>query len=587
MKIIHGNQLLIAVPVILILAAVPIFGSVYAVSFLFSVLIFYILAASWDWVAGEMGYINLGHYVFYGVGAYLFSLSLVSGIPIWLSILIALVVTGVVGLLIAFPLFRLRGDYFAFATLALLPLFELIASNLTSITNGVDGIILPAANILTRAYYLAVVLCAVTFLTTLWLTKRRFGYELRSIRNDESMAEMVGVRITPVKVLVLGLSASFAALAGAIQAWQLNYIDPRTVFGLDIALVPIAMALFGGSGLRWGPVVGVVILAFIQQWLLINLQFLHVAVFGLIILLIGRFMPGGLLRATWLKRIPALNPLTREHHEFVVQDALIAAPAGAKLPLVRAAASDKAGPVLECRNVRMEFGGNIAVNDVSLVVQPGEIVGLIGPNGSGKTTLFNCISRVLTPTAGTIRLDGRGLAALRRDEIAQLGVGRTNQIPRPFGDLTVRENVAVPLMHGKGCLEPREALSRAASFISYVGLANRIDDRADALSLQEKKALEFARAIATRPRLLLVDEVASGLTPVEIDRFVEHIRGIRDDFGITVIWVEHIFSALAKVVDRVVVLEQGTLIADGPLESVIQDQRVLDTYLGSALREVA
>jgi branched-chain amino acid transport system permease protein len=235
----------------------------------------------------------------------------------------------------------------------------------------------------------------------------------------------------------------------------------------------------------------------------------------------------------------------------------------------------------------MEFGGNIAVNDVSLVVQPGEIVGLIGPNGSGKTTLFNCISRVLTPTAGTIRLDGHSLAALRRDEIAQLGVGRTNQIPRPFGDLTVRENVAVPLMHGKGGLEPRVALAQAANFISYVGLAKRIDDRADALSLQEKKALEFARAIATRPRLLLVDEVASGLTPAEIDRFVEHIRGIRDDFGITVIWVEHIFSALAKVVDRVVVLEQGTLIADGPLESVIQDQRVLDTYLGSALREVA
>jgi len=174
-----------------------------------------------------------------------------------------------------------------------------------------------------------------------------------------------------------------------------------------------------------------------------------------------------------------------------------------------------------------------------------------------------------------------------RDQVAHLGVGRTYQIPRPFGDLTVQENIAVPLMFGAERIKPREALAQAREFVAYAELESRMTDRADALSLQEKKALEFARALACKPRVLLVDEVASGLTPAEIRRFVGHIRDMRDRYGLTVIWVEHIFSALAQVVDRVVVLEQGTLIADGTLDEVVADERVLRTYLGGATLKAA
>ena len=180
-------------------------------------------------------------------------------------------------------------------------------------------------------------------------------------------------------------------------------------------------------------------------------------------------------------------------------------------------------------------------------------------------------------TANEIDLHG-----LRRDQVAHLGVGRTYQIPRPFGDLTVQENIAVPLMFGETPLKPREALRQAREFVAYAELDSRLTDRADALSPQDKKALEFARALACKPKLLLVDEVASGLTPAEIRRFVGHLRHVRDRFGITVIWVEHIFSALAQVVDRVVVLEQGLVLADGSLEDVVRDERVLRTYLGGA-----
>ena len=571
------------------LAAVPFGGNAYWTTFVFSVLLAYIVAQSWDWVAGEMGYVNLGHYVFFGVGAYAFAVPLVAGWPLLAAFAFAVGFTALIALLLAVPLFRLRGDYFAFATLALLPLAEVLAYNLTGITNGGDGIVLPVARVLRWAYLLALAGCVAAFAVSLALAPSRFGFALKAIRNDEQVAETMGVRTAPVKRNVLMLSAAFAALAGALQAWQLSYIDPPTVFGLNVALAAVAMVLFAGSGLRYGPLVGVVLLAGMQQWLLVTIKGFQAAIYGLTILLIGRFMPGGFLRAQWVRKVPLARALGREHHELIGEAQAPAATPGssdATLPLVRHAA-DRGTPLIELQGLRMQFGGNVAVDDVSLRITQGEIVGLIGPNGSGKTTLFNCISHVHVPTAGRVLFDGRDLTRASRDRIARLGVGRTYQIPRPFGDLTVQENIAIPLMFGEAPLAPRQAMRDARAFVAYAELTPRLVTRADALSLQEKKALEFARALATRPRLLLLDEVASGLTPAEVRRFVEHIRHVRDRFGITVIWVEHVFSALEQVVDRVVALEQGSVIADGALAAVVKDERVLRSYLGSAARPLA
>lgn len=565
------------------LASLPFLGNAYLTTIGFTMLIAFILGQSWDWVAGEMGYVNLGHYCFYGIGAYAFAILLVGHWPLWVAIGFAVVVTALAALLISVPLFRLHGDYFAFATLALLPLVEVLAYNLTPITNGADGIVLPVAQVLQPAYLIALGVCVLTFVVTLRINTSRFGYALKSIRNDEQVAETVGVRIAPVKRSVLVLSAAFGAAAGAVQAWQMSYIDPATVFGLNVALVPVAMVLFAGSGLRWGPLVGVLVLATLQQWLLVSVKGFQATLYGLIVLLIGRFMPGGFLRARWVQNVPLLRALAREHHEYMGEsDAGTPAAAPAHdLPLPRHGNLGGA-PLIQLEQVRMQFGGNVAVNDVSLRIQPGEIVGLIGPNGSGKTTLFNCISRVYTPTAGRVLFAGQDLKHCSRDQIARLGVGRTYQIPRPFGDLTVQENIAIPLMFNEQPLSPRDAMREARAFIEYAELGHRLRERADSLSVQEKKALEFARALACKPRLLLVDEVASGLTPAEVQRFVEHIRHVRDRYGMTVIWVEHIFSALEKVVDRVIALEQGSLIADGPLAEVVRNERVLSTYLGSA-----
>jgi branched-chain amino acid transport system permease protein len=244
--------------------------------------------------------------------------------------------------------------------------------------------------------------------------------------------------------------------------------------------------------------------------------------------------------------------------------------------------------LLATRDLTMAFGGNVAVDRVNLEVRQGEIVGLIGPNGSGKTTLFNCLSKVYEPVAGDIVFAGTSLRRLRRDTVSRLGIGRTYQIPRPFGDLTVLENVAMPLMfRADNPLGRPAALAEAARFAAYAGLEGKLGERADRLTLQQRKAVEFARALACRPRLLLVDEVASGLTPAEVRRFVEHIREVRERYGITVIWVEHIISALTAVVDRLVVLEQGSVIADGAPGAVLKNEQVLRTYFGGVMKETA
>jgi len=299
-------------------------------------------------------------------------------------------------------------------------------------------------------------------------------------------------------------------------------------------------------------------------------------------------MPGGLLRANVIQRVPWLAPLGQEHHERISRPAIAAAAALTAhdgLPLPKSQ-SDRARVLLETNNLTMAFGGNVAVNRINLRIREGEIVGLIGPNGSGKTTLFNCLSKVYEPVGGDILFAGRSLRSMRRDAAARSGIGRTYQIPRPFGDLTVRENVAMPMMfRSEDRMRRPQALAEATRFAAYAGLSEKLNERADRLTLQQRKAVEFARALACRPRLVLVDEVASGLTPAEVRRFVGSIREIRDTYGITVIWVEHIISALTQVVDRIVVLEQGSIIADGLPDAVLKDEHVLRTYFGASPRE--
>ena len=237
--------------------------------------------------------------------------------------------------------------------------------------------------------------------------------------------------------------------------------------------------------------------------------------------------------------------------------------------------------MLELAGVSKRFGGVAALSNVSFTVPEGEILGLIGPNGAGKTTLLNCISGVHRLDGGSISFEGRRLNGLPPHQVARLGIGRTFQVVKPFVSMTVRENAAVGALFGsaQAHLAPKAAFSWADEVLELVGLARKARLTVGSLTIPDRKRLEVARALATKPRLLLLDEVMAGLNPVEVDEALEMVRRVHAG-GITIVLIEHVMRVVVGVCDRVIVLHMGQFLAEGTPEEVLQDRRVVEAYLG-------
>ena len=239
-------------------------------------------------------------------------------------------------------------------------------------------------------------------------------------------------------------------------------------------------------------------------------------------------------------------------------------------------------PILSAKKITNKFGGMIAVNSVDLEIYPKEIVGLIGPNGAGKTTFFNSITGFYKCDGGKVIFDGKDITSKTTFQNCKEGMARTFQIVQPFGEMTSLENVMVGAFNRTNSYDV--AMEKAKKWIEFVGMAEKMDDRLATLNIGDQRKLEMARALATEPKLLLLDEVMAGLTPAEIDGVIDLVKKIRES-GTTVLMIEHIMKALMQLSDRVVVLEHGEKIAEGTPEEIANNDRVIESYLGSAYKK--
>jgi branched-chain amino acid transport system ATP-binding protein len=243
--------------------------------------------------------------------------------------------------------------------------------------------------------------------------------------------------------------------------------------------------------------------------------------------------------------------------------------------------------ILETNVVTKKFGGLVALENVSIKISRGSITGLIGPNGAGKTTLFNCITGVYRPEKGSIMFEGEDITGLAPEVICHKGIGRTFQVVRPLHNMTVLDNVIVSVFYGKKRrLNLKQAEEEALNIIEFVGLKRKENEFARNLTAADMRRLEVARALATRPKLLLLDEPLAGLNPKETDEALKMIKKIRDEMRVTIFWIEHVMRAIMRGAERIIVLNAGRVIAEGKPEEVAINSEVIKAYLGVEYKEV-
>jgi ABC-type branched-subunit amino acid transport system ATPase component/ABC-type branched-subunit amino acid transport system permease subunit len=549
-------------------------------SFLYLVFHWVALATSWTILSGYSGYFSFGHGAFFGAGMYTTAtLAAGWGVPFLATLPLAGLLAAGFGVgvgAVVFRVPRLRGELFALVTLAVTFVFATIVLN-TRIDGGpgvyLSGVPLPrlAGSATSTLYLLALGAALVTVATAWAVFHARWGAGLFAIHDDEDVAEVMGVPTYRYKLAAAGLSCGLAGVAGGIHAMFVSYVTVAETFSIIVPLYVVLMSVLGGARHWLGPAVGATLIT-VLMYAFTGGQTAVVgrAVVGLTLTLVILFLPDGVTGLVGRRR-PAAAPSPPPRADRRGSTAPVAPP-------VR----EGEAPLLVCADVWKAFRGVQALAGVSLEVRPGEIVGLVGPNGSGKSTLINVVSGHYTPDRGRILLGGVEVARYPAHRIARLGLSRTYQIPRPFAHLTVGANVAVAGMFGGTGHDRRTAEREAARWLEFTGLAGRAGVLPAALNLHQRKFLELARALASEPRLVLLDEVLSGLTPSEMADATRLVREIRDR-GATVLFVEHIMRVVMDLADRVVVLNHGQVIASGTPREVMRHPEVVRAYLGKAV----
>lgn len=551
----------------------------YYVYVLASIALIALVGIGLNVLLGLTGQISFGHIGFYAIGAYIVSVMTTNyGINFWLAWAIAVVVTGILGGLLALPALRVKGPYLAMITIAFSFIVQHLIIEMEEVTGGQNGIMGVGAPTIghldgqTSITIIALICVAMALSGYCWLNRGTWGAAMRAVKSSETAAESIGLNPLVIKAVAFAISAALTGLAGGLFAPLAGFVTPDT-FGFMQSILFVLVVVIGGAGAIMGPIIGAMIVGILPE-VLSSLEDYRLLFFGALLLVVLWVAPEGIVGL--LKKI--LRRFSRA--EIHVQ---ASADVNSTIGL-----TNREREVLSADNLSMLFGGLRAVSNLSFEVPKAAVTSLIGPNGAGKTTALNMLSGFYQPSEGQVKLGSRAFTGLSAFQIARRGIARTYQTSQLFNALTVEDNVALAFNKGKlgGLLNAKRFISdeiriKSRQYLAYCGYLGDTTIPASDLAHVDKRLVEIARALATDPDVLLLDEPAAGLSREDKAQLAKLLAKIADA-GVSVVVVEHDMELVMDISHRIVVLDAGQRLSIGTPVEIQQNEVVRQAYLGES-----